>query len=104
MGMVVMVLERVPPSLRGELSRWMIEPQAGVFVGTLSALVRDRLWQKAVKALGEGGALQVWSTNNEQGFAARTAGRLRREVVEMQGLQLVRRAHPPGWPGGTSTG
>ena len=31
--MVVMILERAPPGLRGEMSRWMIEPKAGVFVG-----------------------------------------------------------------------
>ncbi len=42
--MVVMILERVPESVRGELSLWMIEPKAGVFVGNLSALVRDKLW------------------------------------------------------------
>ena len=34
--MVVMILERVPPSLRGELTRWMLELRAGVFVGTLN--------------------------------------------------------------------
>lgn len=102
MGMVVMVLQRKPSSLRGELTRWMIEPQAGVFVGTMSALVRDRLWEKVVKAMRDGGALQIWSTNNEQGFTARTAGRLRREVVELQGLQLVRLPHPPRQKGGRS--
>ena len=95
MGLVVMVLRSVPPRLRGELTRWMIEPQAGVFVGTLSAMVRDRLWEKTAKALGEGGAMQLWHTNNEQGFAVRTAGRLRREVVEYDGLQLVRMPRPP---------
>ena len=31
--MVVMVLEKVPVSLRGELTRWLIEPHPGVFVG-----------------------------------------------------------------------
>ncbi len=90
MGLVVMVLERVPPSVRGELTRWMIEPQAGVFVGTLSALVRDKLWEKVEKVLGDGGAMQLWSTNNEQGFGVRTAGRTRREIEESDGLELVR--------------
>jgi CRISPR-associated protein Cas2 len=93
MGMVVMVLQRVPPRLRGELTRWMIEPQVGVFVGTLSAMVRDKLWEKTAKALDDGGAMQLWSTNNEQGFAVRTAGTFRREVVDWHGLQLVRTLH-----------
>jgi hypothetical protein len=30
----------------------MIEPKAGVFVGNVSALVRDRLWQKVSTARG----------------------------------------------------
>ena len=40
---VILILRRTTPSLRGELSRWMIEPQAGVFVGNISALVRQAL-------------------------------------------------------------
>jgi CRISPR-associated protein Cas2 len=45
--MVVLILERVPPGLRGELTRWFLEPQAGVFVGRVSAIVRElspRAW------------------------------------------------------------
>ena len=43
--MVVLFMEHVPPSLRGKLSRWMIEPRAGVFVGSISAMVREKLWE-----------------------------------------------------------
>ena len=42
--MTVIVLERVQITVRGELSRWMLEPKTGVFVGRVSALVRDKLW------------------------------------------------------------
>ena len=31
--MVVIILEKVSASLRGELSRWLIEPKPGVFIG-----------------------------------------------------------------------
>ena len=34
--MIIMILENVPVGLRGELSRWLIEPRAGVFVGHVS--------------------------------------------------------------------
>jgi CRISPR-associated protein Cas2 len=44
--MVVLVLERVPVSLQGELTRWLLEPRAGVFVGNIPAGVRDRLWER----------------------------------------------------------
>ncbi len=88
--MVVMMLETVPVSLRGELTRWLIEPHPGVFVGHVSALVRDRLWDKCCQRAKGGGVLQVWSTNNEQRLAMRTFGVTRREVVDFDGLQLIR--------------
>ena len=88
--MVVMILETVPLRLRGELTRWLIEPHAGVFVGHVSAMVRDRLWQRCCKGAKEGGVLQIWSTNNEQRFQMRAYGTTRREIVDFEGLQLVR--------------
>ena len=52
--MVVLIVTAVKPGLRGELTRWMIEPQAGVFVGNLSGRVRDRLWEKVESEVLEG--------------------------------------------------
>ena len=40
---VILMLERVPTGLRGELSRWMIEPRTGVFVGDLRGGEQRRL-------------------------------------------------------------
>ena len=34
--MIIMILENVPTGLRGELSRWLVEPKTGVFVGDFS--------------------------------------------------------------------
>ena len=88
--MVVLILERVKPALRGELSRWLIEPRAGVFVGNLSGLVRDRLWEKICEEAGEGAALLIQTARTEQGFLVRTHGDLSRELVDVEGLTLVR--------------
>lgn len=87
--MVVMLLQKVPASARGELSRWLIEPATGVFVGHVSALVRDRLWEKCCKSCRQGGVVQIWTTNNEQHFQMRMHGATPRRVVEFEGLQLV---------------
>lgn len=90
--MVVIILERVSPSLRGELSRWLIEPKAGVFVGKVSALVRDKLWEKITKKIGDSGAaIQLWSTNNQQGFDARMMGDRTRILEDYEGILLVKR-------------
>ena len=88
--MVVMILEAVTPSMRGELTRWLIEPHTGVFIGHLSGTVRDKLWEKCCKATTQGAVLQAWTTNNEQRFEIRTYGPTRREIVNLDGLQLVR--------------
>ena len=88
--MVVMILESVPTSLRGELTRWLIEPHPGVFVGHVNALVRDRLWDKCCAAKRAGGVVQLWSTNTEQRYAIRMAGTTKREVVDFEGLKLIR--------------
>jgi CRISPR-associated protein Cas2 len=87
--MIVMVLEKVPLRLRGELTRWLVEPRTGLFVGHVNAMVRDRLWQKCCNARGSGGVIQLWSTNNEQHFAMRMNGDTSRQIVELEGLQLI---------------
>src|SRR5205807_9390439 len=88
--MVILILERVPAGLRGELSRWMIEPRAGVFVGTPSGLVRDKLWTKVTKSARGGAALLIHSSRTEQGFTVRTHGDPSRHPVDIEGLTLVR--------------
>jgi CRISPR-associated protein Cas2 len=87
--MIVMLLEKVPLRLRGELTRWLVEPRTGVFVGHVNAMVRDRLWQKCCNARGMGGVIQLWSTNTEQHFAMRMNGDTSRQIVELEGLQLI---------------
>lgn len=93
--MVVLMMEKMRAGLRGELSRWMIEPRAGVFVGTLSGLVRDKLWERVEKEVGEGGAVLLYSAANEQGFIVRTCGKTRRGVVDCEGIMLVRMTAAP---------
>ena len=92
--MVVMILTKVPVSLRGELTRWLIEPRPCVFVGHVNAMVRDLLWTKCCQKKGTGGVIQIWSTNTEQRFRMRAYGDTQREIIDLDGLQLVRL--PPG--------
>jgi len=88
--MVLMMVERVTPSLRGELTRWLLQPRSGVFVGRVSAMLRDRLWDRVVRQKRTGAAMLIYTTNSEQGFAFRTAGDTTRLIVDFDGLQLVK--------------
>lgn len=87
--MVVLVLERVSPSLRGELTRWLLEPKAGVFVGRVSAMVRDKLWEKVCERAGTGAAVLIHQTDNEQGFALEFWGDPSRTIRDFEGLTLI---------------
>ena len=96
--MVTLILERVPPTLRGELSRWLMEVRTGVFVGHVSALVRDALFERCRERMRDGGVLMIVPARTEQGFRIQASGNLSREIVDMDGLYLVRepaRKKPP---------
>ncbi len=87
--MLIMILENAPQSLRGVLSRFMIEPKTGVFVGKISALVRDLLWELCLKSHPNTSVIQIWSDANEQGFNVRSHGDTSRTLIDNEGLTLV---------------
>lgn len=87
--MLVIVVENVPPRLRGRLAVWLIEIRAGVYVGDLSAKVREMIWSQIEVGIEEGNAVMAWSTNTESGFDFMTLGKNRRLPVELDGLKLV---------------
>lgn len=87
--MTVIILERVPASLRGELTRWLLEPRTGVFVGRPSALVRDKLWELVGDKLKGGAALMIYRSDAEQGFTMLTHGNTARTLRDFEGLTLV---------------
>ena len=84
-----MILENSPRSLRGELSRWLIEPSAGVFLGNPSARVRDEIWENAVGKSRDAHVLQVWSAPNSQGFEYRQHNPKLRKFIDIEGIALV---------------
>ena len=87
--MVVFLMEKVPVSLRGEITRWMLELRPGVFVGNISALVREKLWETICQKLKGGAAMLLHSAANEQGYKIRTFGDSIRKVKDFDGLQLI---------------
>jgi CRISPR-associated protein Cas2 len=87
--MLVIVVENVPPRLRGRLAVWLIEIRAGVYVGDLSVKVREMIWSHIEKGIEGGNAVMVWTTNTESGFDFITLGKNRRLPVELDGLKLV---------------
>ena len=87
--MTIFILEKTASSLRGDLTRWMLEPKTGVFIGHISAMVREKLWGKIQKNSYNSAGIMIWSTNSEQGFDIKTFGITSRNVHDWDGLLLV---------------
>jgi len=91
--MVVLTLTDCPASLRGDLTKWLLEISPGVFVGRVSARVRDKLWERVRKAVKGGRATMVFSVNNEQRLDFR-CHRSQWEPIDFDGVKLMMRPSP----------
>ena len=87
--MLVIVVENVPPRLRGRLGLWLVEVRAGVYVGKVSRRGREMIWGNLVQGIDQGNAVMAWSSNKESGFDFLTLGTNRRIPVELDGIKLV---------------
>lgn len=79
----------MPAALRGDLTKWCQQIQTGVYVGNVNARVREQLWERIVKNIGQGEATLVYNTNNELGYMFRTT-RKDKEVIDADGIPLVK--------------
>ncbi|MBL1102059.1 type I-E CRISPR-associated endoribonuclease Cas2e [Streptomyces coffeae] len=93
-SMLVIATTAVPDHLRGALSRWTTEVVPGIFVGTVSARVRDQLWDSVQDVVGDGAAVLIHPAPTEQGYTLRTAGTRRRVPMDFDGLTLIRMTAP----------
>lgn len=77
------------------MNQWLLEVLPGVFVGRLSARVRDHLWATLAEALplAEGAYAAVIEQTNEaeQGFRIQKVGEFRYDFEDFTGLLLVTR-------------
>lgn len=88
--MVVFVLTACPPGVRGDLTRWLLEIAPGVFVGHVSARIRDRLWLRVTEFVKNGRAIMVYSARNEQHLAFEVF-QPDWNVVDCDGARLIKR-------------
>lgn len=88
--MIVVTLTDCPPALRGDLTKWLLEINTGVYVGQLNARVRDELWKRICAHLPKGRATMVYSANNEQRMEFRVHNTVW-QPVDFEGLTLMLR-------------
>ena len=88
--MVVVVLNDCPPKLRGDLSKWLFEINTGVYVGNISARVRELLWERICKNVKHGQATMVYSAQGEQKLEF-CVHNTNWKVVDFDGIKLMQR-------------
>lgn len=88
--MIVICISNCPSGLRGDLSKWLSEVNTGVYIGKLSAKVRDELWKRVCDSIRSGQATMVYSTNNEQGYTFQTHNTTW-IATDYEGLTLMKR-------------
>jgi CRISPR-associated protein Cas2 len=91
--MVVVVLTDCPVKLRGDLSKWLFEVNTGVYVGNLSARVRELLWERICENVKHGQATMVYSAQGEQKleFCVHNTSW---KIVDFDGIKLMQRPLP----------
>ncbi|QGT99540.1 CRISPR-associated protein Cas2 / DEDDh 3'-5' exonuclease domain [Candidatus Syntrophocurvum alkaliphilum] len=91
--MIVITLTDCPISLRGDLTKWLQEIDTGVYVGKVSARVRDQLWTRITENTKNGRATMVYSAKNEQRLDFRVHNTTW-EPINFDGLKLMLRPSP----------
>lgn len=88
--MIVVTLTDCPSRLRGDLTKWLLEINTGVYVGQINSRVREKLWRRICKNLPRGRATMVYSANNEQHMEFRVHNTTW-QPVDFEGITLMRR-------------
>lgn len=91
--MIVITMTDCPIGLRGDLTKWLLEVNTGVFVGQVSARVRDHLWERIQETTKDGRVTMVFSTNNEQRLDFRIHNSSW-EPIDFDGIKLILRPSP----------
>lgn len=68
----------------------MLEVKPGVFISKISAIVREALWKKVQTSPVPISAVLAYSAPTELGFQKEMIGEPTRQVIDMEGLQLIK--------------
>lgn len=92
--MIVITMTDCPPKLRGDLTKWLFEIDTGVYVGNVSARVREALWERVCGNIGNGRATMVYSAKNEQHLEFR-AHNTSWKIRDFDGIKIMMRPNKP---------
>lgn len=88
MTLTLITLKKTPPSLRGDLSKWMQEIATGVYVGNFNSKIREKIWERVKENVKEGEATISYAVRNEIGYQFDT-WQTAQKVIDGDGIPLV---------------
>lgn len=88
MPLTIITLKKSPPSLRGDLTKWMQEISTGVYVGNFNTKIREKLWERVVESVGSGEATMTYAYRNEIGYKFETHNSSK-IPIDYDGIPLV---------------
>ena len=88
MKFLVVHLAAVPAHIHGYVSRFLVEITTGLYVGSASSRVEERLWSKVCDSAGSGRAVLVSPASGEPGYVLRLHNVERVELRDFDGLIL----------------
>lgn len=88
MPLTIITLKNSPPSLRGDLSKWMQEISTGVYVGNFNTKIREKLRERVVESVGSGEATMTYAYRNEIGYKFETHNSSK-IPIDYDGIPLV---------------
>lgn len=87
---VVVSVRASPEFFHGYLSRFLTEADVGLYVGNLSRVVAERLWDRLSEAHTTGAVTMVFSdSSREQGFNVVAVGDAARSVIDLDGVTVM---------------
>lgn len=88
--MIVVTLNNCPEKVRGDITKWLIEINTGVFVGNVNSKIRDAIWDRVCANVKDGRVSMAYHTNGEQKLDFRIHNS-DWEPIDYDGIKLVRR-------------
>ena len=88
--MTVICLTDCPLKLRGDLTKWLLEINTGVYVGNINARVREELWNRITENVRSGQVTMVFRAAGEQHMDFRVHN-TNWKPVDFDGLKLIMR-------------
>lgn len=89
--LTILITENVPATIRGDLTRWLLELKPGVFAGNVTPRVRDRLWNRVCDHTRTGACWLLHESDNEQRMTITVHRDPERTLRDFEGLQLLER-------------